>query len=119
AIYTDCDDCLDIVLRWNGTTGDSTVCIRATSSMVRLHQSTHAALCGGDVRRRIHRAASAFSLVRSRIHLGRGARVPTCLGPNGALKEMDEKNALVRSRSGRATPALVVSAGVHAGAAAL
>ena len=32
---------------------------------------------------------------------------------------MDETNALVRPRSGRATPALVVSAGVHAGAAAL
>ena len=32
---------------------------------------------------------------------------------------MNETNALVRSRSGRATPALLVSAGVHAGAAAL
>jgi peptidoglycan/xylan/chitin deacetylase (PgdA/CDA1 family) len=31
---------------------------------------------------------------------------------------MNETNALVRSRSGRATPALVVSAGIHAGAAA-
>jgi peptidoglycan/xylan/chitin deacetylase (PgdA/CDA1 family) len=32
---------------------------------------------------------------------------------------MDETNALVRTRSGRATPALAVSAGIHAGAAAL
>jgi len=32
---------------------------------------------------------------------------------------MDETNALARSRSGRVTPALAVSAGIHAGAAAL